>query len=144
MIYVVKTSKGMSPVEIVAESGGKVTIRHLDTGKEETCTRRRLKEPVETTGGPMALPPVIKGMKINQARLIEKMLYRNDRNGRWQACRAMEAGCTTFISVYRWVMGEFVTRRSLRDTPPAFRRGFAAIVAEEFARVKPDPQGRLF
>jgi len=142
--YVVKTTRGMEPVEIIGESGGKVTIRHVRTGKEETCTRRRLKEPVETTGGPMAIPPVLKGMRINQSRLIEKMLYRNDRNGRWQACKAMAAGCTSYLGVYRWVMRQFKTRRSLRDTPPAFRRGFAAIVAEEFHRVKPDPQGRLF
>lgn len=95
-------------------------------------TARSLHPVDETTGGPLEIARKVDGIKVNPYRLIERMMYRNDRHGRYHTRQAVEAGCTTFMAAYRHVVGRF---GSLRDCPRAFRRGFAHMVADEFSRL---------
>lgn len=127
--WMIKTSRGMEVVTFVRMEGKKFVVQHGDT--EVTCTAQKLKPVEESTGGPLDIPRLVNGIKVNRGRLIETMMYRNDRNLRHQARMAVEAGCTTFLSVYRWVMSQFKTRKSLRDCPRAFRRGAANVIAQE-------------
>lgn len=126
MQYMVKGKRGDMEVVDAAPEGKKF---RLSTG--ELCTRAKLHPVEETTGGPLAIPKRVKGVNVRTWRLIEVMMYNNDRNLRHQARMAVQAGCDTFLSAYRWVMGQFMTRRSLRDCPRAFRRGAANVIAEE-------------
>lgn len=124
--YMVKNARGDMEVVTAVPEGKKF---RLSTG--ELCTRVKLHPVEETTGGPLAIAKRVQGVDVKTWRLIETMMYRNDRNLRHQARMAVEAGCTTFLSVYRWVMSQFKTRKSLRDCPRAFRRGAANVIAQE-------------
>lgn len=126
MEYMVKNKRGDMEVVTAVPEGKKY---RLSTG--ELCTKAKLHPVEETTGGPLGIPKRVKGVNIKTWRLIEVMMYNNDRRLRHQARMAVEAGCTTFLSVYRWVFGRFKRRKSLRDCPRAFRRGAANVIAEE-------------
>lgn len=128
MEYMVKNKRGDMEVVTATPEGKKY---RLSTG--ELCTKARLHPVEETTGGPLAIPRRVKGVNIKTWRLIEVMMYNNDRRLRHQARQAVAAGCTTFLSVYRWVFSRFTRRRSLRDCPRAFRRGVANVIAEEIS-----------
>lgn len=126
MEYMVKDKRGDMVVVTAVPEGKKF---RLSTG--ELVTLAKLHPVEDTTGGPLGLPKRVKGINVKTWRLAETMMYNNERNLRHQARMAIEAGCTSFLSVYRWVMSQFKTRRSLRDCPRAFRRGAANVIAQE-------------
>ena len=92
--YMVKNKKGDMEVVTATPEGKKF---RLSTG--ELCTRAKLHPVEETTGGPLGIPKRVKGFNIKTWRLIEVMMYNNDRRLRHQARTAITAGCTSFIAV---------------------------------------------
>jgi hypothetical protein len=138
--YRVKIGSRLATVRVMQlVAGGRGRARFLcvtqDTGREIKATAARLRpfigsrimrqsehgDPaVETTGGPIVRPAAIPGVKVNPLRVIEKMGAANAGGimrftGRIHVGMPLRAACREFCRE--------VGRKSLRQFPPAFRRG---------------------
>lgn len=98
----------------------KFVCRTTDTGRQVVCTAARLRAIPESTGGEIVTPSAIVGVLINSARSIEQMGKYNRRGIREFAGRR-HVGLSR-IALAR-AFCEHVNARSLREHPPAFRRG---------------------
>ena len=94
--------------------------RVADSGRQITCTAARLRQIPETTGGDIVAPGGIPGVRINHARSIEQMGTFNSRGiHRWVDSQHV---ATTPLGLAR-AFCRHVDATSLRQHPPAFRRG---------------------
>jgi hypothetical protein len=94
--------------------------RVADSGRQIICTAARLRQIPETTGGTIVAPSGIPGMIINHARSIEQMGTYNARGiHRWADGQHV---ATTPLGLAR-AFCRHVRSGSLRQHPPAFRRG---------------------
>lgn len=98
----------------------KFVCRTTDTGRQIVCTAARLRAIPETTGGKLVQPRPIEGLTVNAARTIEEMGAYN-RSGIRQFAGARHVMLTP-LGLAR-AFCEHVKARSLRQHPPAFRRG---------------------
>lgn len=98
----------------------KFVCRTTDTGRQIVCTAARLRAIPESTGGAIVTPSAIAGVFINSARSIEQMGKYNRRGIREFAGRR-HVGMSRLTLARAFC--ENVKARSLRQYPPAFRRG---------------------
>lgn len=98
----------------------KFVCRTTDTGRQIVCTAARLRAIPESTGGEIVTPGAIGGVLINSARSIEQM-GRHNRRGIREFSGRRHVGMSRLALARAFC--EHIKARSLRQHPPAFRRG---------------------
>jgi hypothetical protein len=123
-IYTVKVGGRLCRVTVLRKLDGRgrsrFECRSFDTGRTITATAARLREETQSPRAKLVPPSAIPGVRLNTARVIERM-ERFNSSGIMRFTDRLHVGLPLLAVCREFTRS--VGRKSLRDFAPAFRRG---------------------